>query len=482
LIGGGVVVFILIGVIAFLLLPSEPAVNTEATQTAEAIITITGEAQQAAAAATAAQETAVAATVAFLAPTQAAQTATAEAERIAAADAALATRSFEAASGVFATAQAATAEAATAQAGEAETVTAIAIASIPPTPTPEPATATATPAPATATPTPAPIVVAAPTDTPTPADTPTPERPALSGRLAFPVDNGAARYDVHIVSMPSGKLLAKIEGARQPNFRRDGLKLLINGQGSSFGENVFEMNGNSGAVEKPVSGSPSDLFPVYKPDGTTLAYSNPQLAFGAVGYQSYLFVQCGLKPPSEESDKCAAIADFGIIIPPNAIGDIIGSHPVWTDSDLLAYRGCNTWAGGGSCGIFVVGSWAVKRTSSGELPRKILDGGSLHPTDAKAGLVAYQSHESGNWEAFIAADTGAGAVNISNNPGSEDGLPTISPDGKWVAFASNREGGWAIYVAPSSGGQVQKLFDFPSGNPWGTGDREWINERMSWAP
>jgi hypothetical protein len=281
--------------------------------------------------------------------------------------------------------------------------------------------------------------------------------------------------------MPDGKVLAVIEGARQPHFRGDGLKLLINGQGGGFGENVFEANAN-GVVEKPVSGSPSDQFPVYKPDGTTLAYSNDHLAYGSLGYASYLFVQCGIKPPSQENDKCAAIADFGIIIPPGAIGDIIGSHPVWTAGDLLAYHGCNTWAGGGSCGIFVVGSWAVKRTSNGELPRKILDGSSLHPTDSKLGYIAYQSHESGDWEAFVAREDGSGVVNISNSPGSLDGLATISPDGQWVAFVSNRAGGWAIYVTPITGGGAQKLFDFPSGNPWGTGEREWINERISWGP
>ena len=73
---------------------------------------------------------------------------------------------------------------------------------------------------------------------------------------------------------------------------------------------------------------------------------------------------------------------------------------------------------------------------------------------------------------------------IWTNPynSSLDGVPTISPDGQWVAFASNREGGWAVFVAPISGGSVQKLFDFPKPNPWGTGDQDWTNERMSWSP
>lgn len=360
-------------------------------------------------------------------------------------------------------------------------VTATATDTPPATDTPVP-TDTPTPVPATSTPTAGPPPP--PTNTPvptTPPDTPTPQPPALSGKLAFPIDNGSGRYDVYIVSMPDGNALGKIEGARQPYFRGDGQKLLVNGEGGSFGENILEFSG-TGNFEKAVSGSPSDLFPTYKPDGTTLAYSNPQLAVGSAGYQSYLFVQCGLRPPSQEVDKCAAIADFGIIIPPGAIGDIIGSHPVWTAADQLAYKGCNTWAGGGSCGMYIVASWAVKRTSNGELPRKLVDGSSITPTDSKNGLIAYMSRESGDWEAYVIREDGSGNVNISNGPGFQDGVPTISPDGQWVAFASNREGGWGVYVAPVTGGSVQKLFDFPKANPWGVGDHDWSNERMSWGP
>jgi Tol biopolymer transport system component len=132
--------------------------------------------------------------------------------------------------------------------------------------------------------------------------------------------------------------------------------------------------------------------------------------------------------------------------------------------------------------MHIVGSWATKRTSNGENPRKIVDGTSVTPTDAKNGWIAYHSRESGDWEAYVVREDGSGVVNISNSPGSLDGVPTISPDGQWVAFASNREGGWAVFVAPISGGSAQKLFDFPKANPWGTGDREWTNERMSWAP
>ena len=327
---------------------------------------------------------------------------------------------------------------------------------------------------------------AAPVATPTPApptDTPTPEAPPLSGKLAFPVDDGAGKYDVYIVSMPGGNQLGLIKGARQPHFRGDGAKLLVNGEGGRFGEVIFEASPN-GTIEKVVSGSATDSYPVYNPDDDRIAFSNPQLAIGTDGnYHSYLFVQCGTIPPSQEVDPtCQDIASFGMLVPAGQIGEIQGSHPVWATNDLIYFNGCDSWAGGDSCGLFTVGSWANKRSSNGETPRKVVDGSSVIPTDTKAGLVAYHSRESGNWEAYVMGLDGGGVVNISNSPSSSDGLPTISSDGQWVAFASDREGNWTVYVAPSSGGIGTKIFDFPKGNPWGTDDRDWTNERMSWSP
>lgn len=477
---GGVVVLLLVvaGIVgAIVLLRPTPSPTPDlaafaaVTQTAQAQATVTA---QAAAQATASAQATLTAEAEASAPTQ-----TAQAELN---SAATATAEFEQQSsiiaGFLATSQAATAEAATAQAAAAEVATATALANVTPTPVP-----TDTPVPTnTPIPTPVPVVVNTPTPAP-PPDTPTPERPAISGKLAFPVDDGFGKYDVVIVSLPDGSQIGKVAGARQPDFRNDGAKLLVNGQGGGFGENVFEVSA-SGAVERAVSSSPTDSHPVYNPDGNRIAYDNPQLAIGADGnYHSYLFVQCGMLPPGQEGDEtCRDIARFGVLVPAGQIGEIQGSNPVWTSIDHLVYKGCNTWAGGQSCGLFIVASWGNKRSSNGETPRKIADGTSLVPTDTAGNLVAYHGRETGDWEAFVMDLNGSGVINLSNSPTSNDGLPTFSPDGQWVAFASDRDGVWAVYVVPSSGGTPTKLFNFPKGNPWGAGgDREWTNERMSWG-
>jgi len=40
---------------------------------------------------------------------------------------------------------------------------------------------------------------------------------------------------------------------------------------------------------------------------------------------------------------------------------------------------------------------------------------------------------------------------------AHDKNPIWSPDGKWVAFASDRYGNWDVFIAPASGGQVRRL-------------------------
>lgn len=63
---------------------------------------------------------------------------------------------------------------------------------------------------------------------------------------------------------------------------------------------------------------------------------------------------------------------------------------------------------------------------------------------------------------------------ITSDPG-HDIMPSISPDGKWIAFTSNRSGNWDIYVMPIDGGKALQLTTdaapdlHPSWSPDGNG-------------
>jgi TolB protein len=59
-----------------------------------------------------------------------------------------------------------------------------------------------------------------------------------------------------------------------------------------------------------------------------------------------------------------------------------------------------------------------------------------------------------NSEIFVANSDGTNSRNITNSP-AFDGWPAWSPDGKWIAFASNRESAYQIYIMDENGGNVR---------------------------
>ncbi len=328
----------------------------------------------------------------------------------------------------------------------------------------------------------------------------------IGGKLAVPLDNGKALYDVHIFSLPDGQEIDRIENARQPNFRPDGQRLLINREGQGI-EDVYEYNLETGE-QTQVSAAPDDSHPFYDPWGNRVVYGNSRLTVGypellseelwTIGTDEedrgkkekvyldprkpFIFVQCGLIPPHKESEpRCQEIHSLGKLVPGAQMGEIVGDHPVWTEDDMIAFRGCNTWAGSNLCGIYIVPAGSTRGFSDGVNPRQLTDNTTDTPTDTKGDFIAFSSHRDDNWEAYLMKKDGSELRNLSNHA-ANDGLPTISPDGQWVAYVSDRDGQWAVWVVPTTGGESRKLFDLPNPIPWGDGDRTWQNERISWGP
>jgi len=74
--------------------------------------------------------------------------------------------------------------------------------------------------------------------------------------------------------------------------------------------------------------------------------------------------------------------------------------------------------------------------------------------------VVFDSDRDGNWEIYIMGPDGENPLNLSSNP-ADDFNPAISPDGKRITFASNREsdqgGGQNIYVMNADGSDLRQL-------------------------
>jgi len=63
------------------------------------------------------------------------------------------------------------------------------------------------------------------------------------------------------------------------------------------------------------------------------------------------------------------------------------------------------------------------------------------------------------------------AIRLTSTPAVESN-PHISPDGKWVAFSSNRSGNTAVYIVSVEGGDAKRL----TWNPSPAGVRGWTND------
>ncbi|MCX6546336.1 MAG: S41 family peptidase [Acidobacteria bacterium] len=74
-----------------------------------------------------------------------------------------------------------------------------------------------------------------------------------------------------------------------------------------------------------------------------------------------------------------------------------------------------------------------------------------HP-DYHAGKIAF-SYLGDIW---VANEDGSNVVRVTDNTG-RDVYPRFSPDGKWIAFASNRYGNYDVFVVPAAGGTPKRL-------------------------
>ena len=93
----------------------------------------------------------------------------------------------------------------------------------------------------------------------------------------------------------------------------------------------------------------------------------------------------------------------------------------------------------------------------------------------KENLLTISYNTSGAPDVFTIYANGQGARNLTNNP-ANDIAPVFSPDGKQIAFMSDRDGGkWHIYVMNADGSNVRRLTDGThDSTPTWSPDGNWI--------
>ncbi|HZN00466.1 MAG TPA: protein kinase [Pyrinomonadaceae bacterium] len=93
---------------------------------------------------------------------------------------------------------------------------------------------------------------------------------------------------------------------------------------------------------------------------------------------------------------------------------------------------------------------------------------SLSP-DGKS--IAYASRASGNWDIYFQTIGSTNTINLTKDSPADDSQPAFSPDGHTIAFRSEREGG-GIYVMGANGESPVRMSDFGYSPSWSPDGRE----------
>ena len=315
--------------------------------------------------------------------------------------------------------------------------------------------------------------------TPTPTRRPAANRPTpgLAGRLAFQVASGGDIYTINA----DGSGLRRLTDGLDPAWSPNGEQIAFSRWRSPWG--IYRIQPDGSAEERAVDGNRLKE-PAWSADGSRLAFST-NYSYGGGGEVCF-FGYCFTLPPTSAGQIWIVNLNTGefLSLP---LDDKAPHSPAWDPArDRIVYAGDRglAWIDLGepiSTGRFPEESSSAWDGSPSFAPRPAPPEGGTG-----GGRIAFMGRVHNHWEILImnAAD-GSGRAQLTHSDPDLDQppsnvAPAWSPDGRYIAFLSNRDGPWRIYVMSADGSGQRPMF----------GDRldplgiryEWAAERViSWT-
>lgn len=266
-------------------------------------------------------------------------------------------------------------------------------------------------------------------------------------------------------------------------------------------------NGKTRQLTSPAKGD-LDAFPAFSPDGRNLLFMEGRVIGGA--WDLYLLkLNRDLLPqalPRRITNEHAfAIGAIGAIVGNSVAWTADGREAIWSISKTqvygtalfripvfvngsvqqLAYIGRNVYSPAIARHrdrlayvrwLFDVDIWRADGHTTERHPVSSteIDQNPQFSPDGKR--IAFESNRSGPEEVWVANSDGTDPVQLTNF-GRHSGTPRWSPDGRWIAFdAYGADGRWQVWVVDSNGGTPRQLTKGPGGSitPSFSHDGKWI--------
>lgn len=156
---------------------------------------------------------------------------------------------------------------------------------------------------------------------------------------------------------------------------------------------------------------------------------------------------------------------------------VYGEMPTWLRDGRIVYRTLAPQIG-----------LAIMNGDGSDYRVLLEDGTATAPSASPDGRwIAFMSQRDGNWEVYRLGSDGRNLARLTRDPAA-DGLPVWSPDGRAIAFVSNRGGAWSIWAMNADGSHPRRLLLLPgpidvrlTSEPEFV-HRGWVEERLSWRP
>jgi dipeptidyl aminopeptidase/acylaminoacyl peptidase len=288
---------------------------------------------------------------------------------------------------------------------------------------------------------PLPTIAVARTSTPQPVvGVVAPAVRPLGGRIVLQTSSGGA-----IVAVSAdGSGAATLAYGLDPAWSPDGKQIAYTRWAEPQGIYVMDADGSNQHMVFQINGAKS---PAWSPDGK-------KIAFTAVYKQVTGRGRPGSPPPLLDYRRISVV-DLATGQKSDVMvdGDQQANAPSWGPDGRFVYKGVR--------GLFVT-------TETGwptALPENPLQGSPVWSPDGSK--IAYMVDQHDHWDIGVMNSDGSGVKLLTSTPfvmftrPINNVAPAWSPDGRSIAFLSDREGDWRVYVMNDDGSSQRKLLDIP---------------------